>query len=539
MKTSKLFLSFFLFSFCVQSILGQNIIDVSDKINSSIGKKITHFYDESRKIKIDEISDSSFVQLDDEVPNFGYNTGADWIKMKFTNSSTQELDRILRINKSIIDSIQLYHYKNGMLHEDVVGGLVNTNPSYKHSKSNYFHLKFLPKDTTTYYMRVVSMHSKQLAIHIETDNEYVLYEQNTTLAIGFYLGALLLITLYNLFLGLSIRDPVYLLYACSNLGALLATLALKGFFTGYLFYDKPLMSLVLIPVFIISFSIGSSFFCIKMVEIRKYSPVVFYLFIGVIVFNLYAVASPLLSVALGNVVTFKLLSIGTFLFTVMAWISGIVAIKHGNRNAKYYLIGWTVGLIGVFLFVFWLNGMLPHNFVTDNLYMIGSFIEVLALSFALADRYNNVQFEKNKLKTDLKYKGADLALVIADNKMKFQFRQNLLLQIEKLRDEEGAITSSDVKSLTTDLKMQLETDKKLNYFENELGKINYEFESKIKELFPQLTQSEIEICYLVKLNLSNKEIANFRRISEGAIKVAKYRIRKKIGGSINTTLSSI
>ena len=364
MKASKLFLSFVFFFLCILNSAGQNIIDVANEIKSPIGRNVSHFFDASRQVKIDGIANKKFIQIENDVPNFGYNTGADWIKITCTNSSDKDQERILRIDKSLIDTIQLFYYENGVLHEETIGSLVKTIPSYEHSKSNYFHITFLPKDTTTYYLRVVSMHSKQLAIHIDTEKQYVLHEQNTTLAIGFYMGALLLITLYNLFLGLSIKDPVYLLYACSNLGALLATLALKGFFTGYVFYDSPGMSLVIIPIFIISFSIGSSFFCIKMVEIKKYSLVTYYLFIAVIAFNIYAVVSPLIFTAMGSVVTFKFLSIGTFLFSVMACISGVIAVRHGNRNAKYYLIGWIVGLVGVLLYVFWLNGILPHNITT-------------------------------------------------------------------------------------------------------------------------------------------------------------------------------
>ena len=143
-KTQLLLLLFALF---IQSSLAQAVVDVSEDHDAAIGKSISHFHDASKQLKFKDVVDNVFHKLDDDVPNFGYNTGADWLKIVLTNSSTKEIERIIRINKPIIDTIQLYSIENGILKENIVGSLVNTNPSYEHCKSNYFHITLSTEDT--------------------------------------------------------------------------------------------------------------------------------------------------------------------------------------------------------------------------------------------------------------------------------------------------------------------------------------------------------------------------------------------------------
>lgn len=506
----------------------QTVIDVEKKVEGPIGLSMEHYYDPDHKLPFSAIQETRFVLCKSAIPSYGYNTGADWLKFKLTNTGSREVFPILRIKKPILDSLELFWIEGGQLKREITGALVVNEQEYKNSTSNYFRINLHPGDTTEYYLKVVSMHSKQLSVHIDNDYSFATYEKNVTITIGFYFGALLIITLYNLFIGLGIKDPIHLLYALSNLGSLLSTLTLKGFFSAYVFNNHPDLAMPMIALNIIAFSLLSPLFCIKMVNIRSYSKVAYWMFIGVMVFGIVAVFYPYFMKLAGHQVTYLLLSIGSILFTIVAVGSGIIAIKRGNRNAKYYLIAWIIGLIGVVLYVMLLVGWLPVNYLTENLYVIGSIFEVLALSFALADRYNRIQIRKNQLERDLRFRENDLAMVISDNKMRYQFKNALLKDLEGLDKATGPEElKSKIRGLVYNLRMQVEKEAKFDFFEDQLENINAEFESRIKEKYPDLTQAEIEIIYLIKLKLSNKDIAHFRNTTEGAIKVAKHRIRKK------------
>lgn len=55
-----------------------------------------------------------------------------------------------------------------------------------------------------------------------------------------------------------------------------------------------------------------------------------------------------------------------------------------------------------------------------------------------------------------------------------------------------------------------------------------DFEHKILQINPKLTNSELEFCALLKLNFSSKEIANYTFISIRTVQNKKYRIRNKL-----------
>lgn len=74
-----------------------------------------------------------------------------------------------------------------------------------------------------------------------------------------------------------------------------------------------------------------------------------------------------------------------------------------------------------------------------------------------------------------------------------------------------------------------ETRRYLDVLESNLKDIISPFSQKMSVKFLNLTNREIQIANLVKEGLTTKEIANFLSVSEAAINLHRYRIRKKLG----------
>ncbi|MFP3662967.1 sigma factor-like helix-turn-helix DNA-binding protein, partial [Burkholderia sp. SIMBA_043] len=58
--------------------------------------------------------------------------------------------------------------------------------------------------------------------------------------------------------------------------------------------------------------------------------------------------------------------------------------------------------------------------------------------------------------------------------------------------------------------------------------IYFEFYTILISGYPQLTASDIKFCAFIKLNFSNKEIAEYGHMSIRTVESKTYRIRKKI-----------
>lgn len=174
-----------------------------------------------------------------------------------------------------------------------------------------------------------------------------------------------------------------------------------------------------------------------------------------------------------------------------------------------------------------------------RLYAILFIISIIALiAFYFLYRYrhklDSENIQKQKLEGDLlnekvhflRYK---IERLIADNKMRTNFNEELSQRIKSLRNTENSNTLiEEYQSVLVQLKNQIQTEKRLNDISDTIEKTDQDFELKLSKKFPNLTKSEREVCHLIYLNLSSKEIMNIRNISMPSIKSIRYRIRKKL-----------
>ncbi|MFP9100143.1 tetratricopeptide repeat protein [Flavobacterium sp. RHBU_24] len=65
-------------------------------------------------------------------------------------------------------------------------------------------------------------------------------------------------------------------------------------------------------------------------------------------------------------------------------------------------------------------------------------------------------------------------------------------------------------------------------FETRFNNVHPEFGTSLQMRFSKLTKNDVEFCSLLKLNLSNKEIASLLQISHESAITKKYRIKKKM-----------
>jgi DNA-binding NarL/FixJ family response regulator len=70
------------------------------------------------------------------------------------------------------------------------------------------------------------------------------------------------------------------------------------------------------------------------------------------------------------------------------------------------------------------------------------------------------------------------------------------------------------------------------------NKIHGSFQTNLVQNFPDLTQSEIKLCSLIKLGLDNKKIAALLFLTSDSIKVSRSRLRKKLKLETNQNLDT-
>jgi len=75
-------------------------------------------------------------------------------------------------------------------------------------------------------------------------------------------------------------------------------------------------------------------------------------------------------------------------------VTAIIISNKNYRPAKFFLFAWILFLTGLFIYILRDIGFLPYNSFTNYTIPVGSALETILLSFALADRINTLKKEK-------------------------------------------------------------------------------------------------------------------------------------------------
>ena len=142
--------------------------------------------------------------------------------------------------------------------------------------------------------------------------------------------------------------------------------------------------------------------------------------------------------------------------------------------------------------------------------------------------YQNILLN-NKVATKTEEINQLLTETIQHIKSKERIAENL----QKLSNENEGIT---LKSIIADLKASKADNAKLMLIKQNIEQVNFEFIKQLKALHPDLTKTDVEICSLVRIGLSRKEVANLRNTSLEAVKTSRFRLKKKLNLSADEPL---
>ena len=183
-----------------------------------------------------------------------------------------------------------------------------------------------------------------------------------------------------------------------------------------------------------------------------------------------------------------------------------------------------------------------HAFNNKLNIFIFSTILILLVGFSLffynnaknKARYMKLKLEKETIQKEalskkVKTSEKEVKNLVADNSMRLEFLKQLSDQIKKdRRNTDSTEVKNYIKDLSLKIKQQITTESKLTDLKEKISSVNDGFENRLISICSELTKTEKEVCLLLRLNLSIKEIAAIRNSSIDAIKATRYRIRKKM-----------
>jgi two-component system NtrC family sensor kinase len=361
--------------------------------NVVIGQSVSILEDSTKHLDFNSIQKSAgFIQSRTQVPNLQLSTSVFWLRFTIKNESPEN-HLLLSLDYPTLNVCEFYYPVSGVYNSEKVS---DNNPfdkrKYKH-QDFLFDVKIAKHSTSTFYLKVQSNEQMVLPLVLGTPQMIAETKLTRDLLWGVLIGILLVMILYNTFVFISTKDVSYLYYVLYTLFIALTQTSLSGYTYRFMFPNSPVLFNMGIIIFNALGGIAFSLFARSFLGIKDKMPMMGKVFNFITLLYALTIIVRLCGFAL---VSYRMTDFCALVVTVSTYIVIIKLSLNGYRPAKFFLLAWTMFFTGIVLFVLRNLGILPYNNYTNYTMPIGTAIEVILLSLALADRINIFKAEKEK-----------------------------------------------------------------------------------------------------------------------------------------------
>ncbi|MCH8544781.1 MAG: response regulator [Alcanivorax sp.] len=334
--------------------------------------------------------------LDQPFPSLGFRRGQQWFLLPVDNLSG-EPEWILQASRPHLDYLDIY-----LLDADdraIAHWHIGDRVPFQKRPIPHPHLVVplqLPDGKSTLLIRAQGDNAIEMPLSLSTANAFQQQDSRRQLGNGLYYGAIAIMCLFNLLIFLSLRDRSFLLYVL-YLGSLgLNLFAREGLAYQWLWPGAPWWNHHSLPVLNL-LSVGFSvFFACSFLQLYRHKPRLNRV--------LMICGSILLACAPLSLLDFSF-SIQASTALALIWviiISIIAAIeaRQGFRAARYFLAAFITLAIAASLYVLKAFQVLPGSWWLEHAMQIGTAIEALLLSFALASRMTGLKEENERIQRE-------------------------------------------------------------------------------------------------------------------------------------------
>jgi signal transduction histidine kinase len=356
-----------------------------------IGKEI-YVLQPKGEIAFKEVQISkAFKKYNADIPNLGLSANSIWLKFTVINKSKSP-HLLLDVAYPILDEVEFFSPNVDQTYSPLLTGEIKAFKNRLYNHPDYIFDLHIPQNASkTYYLRVKS--AEQLILPISISPPSTLWQNLSKESVlsGLFIGAVIIMFLYNLFVFFSVRDRSYLYYVIYVASVGLTQIGIKGYTFQYLWGNSPVFEVRSVILFACLGAIAAILFTKNFlstaVRARRFNVVL------TVIIALQIIAFVITT--LGQIqIGFQIMQIATTLFAFSLIIVSAIVLAGGYRPARFVLLSWSVLLIGAIIFTLKDNGILPYNTFTSYSMQGASIIEMALLSFALADRINILKREK-------------------------------------------------------------------------------------------------------------------------------------------------
>lgn len=405
----------------------------TDLAQNYIGKHVYLFQDSTRKLSFEDVSqlNNLFKPSTFDVPNLGVSSNNNWIKFSLINNSDIE-KVILNLSNPIIDEVSFYIER-----KDHIDSLHATNyeplryRTYKH-QFYLFDIAIKKGESVNCYLKLSS--NQQILVPLSLTNERRILPtlSNDDTRAGIYLGIMLVMLLYNLFIFFTVKDKDYLVYCHYIFWVTITQATLLGFSHRFLWTENTWLAQNMLIFCGAMSGIATILFAKSFLRTKKFIPKLNVVLNLTILIYLIAITVLLLK---RPSIAFQIVNVNAALVSLLIIYVAWAVYRKNYAPASYFLISWTIFFISILIFVSKDYGIVPYNQLTVHSVEIGSALEAIFLSFALAGKINILKKEKEISQAQALYAAEENERIIRD--------QNVVLET-KVHERTTELVASNI-----------------------------------------------------------------------------------------------
>lgn len=384
----------FLFLFVCSLFLQAAPLQLQNDTVEPIETSVSYWEDKEGSASFEEAKKTPFTPYTKERNiNFGFTDSAYWIKIDLHNPTpSDDAHWWLKVDYPLLESIDVYLLNpNGQLIKHKRMGTSQPFASREISSNHY--ITELPLNQTsnaTLLVRIKTQSAMQFPFTIMSSKALLEDVENGHFMVGVYYGIFIIILFYNLVLLLYTKDTNYLRYIFFLISFVLWQLSFDGHGIQYFWGDNDWVIRHGAGVFISLSAFFALYFSRNFLNTPHHAPRLDKVFLVFMVISLIlALASSVLPYG-------KIIPMNALLGAIMpaiALTAGFIVMRKGYKAARFYIAGWSSLLIATIFFAFNKFDLIPSFYGINHVQQIGSAIEMIFLSIALAHRVYLLQRE--------------------------------------------------------------------------------------------------------------------------------------------------
>lgn len=324
--------------------------------------------------------------VDARTPNFGYTDSAYWARVTLPPLDRERTRLLAVIGYAVLDHVDAYLIRNGRtISEHELGDRMLYEARPIDHPDFIFPVELSKTAETELYLRVETSSSMQIPLTLWEPDALLehQFEQSTIFAL-FY-GAMLVMALYNLLVFFAVKDASYLYYVLYVIAMVTLVAAINGITFKALWPQTEGFNDRVLIIALSGMIFAPAMFTRKFLRLKMARPWLSGAMSGFAILSLFTAVAAFFLPYL-HLMVFTILVAAIVIF--LCFFSGIIRWWDGFYAARYYNLAWSFMLGGGLIMALNKTGMVPRNLFTEHAGQIGAVLEILLLSFALANRMN-------------------------------------------------------------------------------------------------------------------------------------------------------